>query len=243
MAGRASRVAATAVLLCASTLPAACTVQQVSAKPEAGSVVRPAPGQPASSVLDLSAGTLPEPRAAEAAGPVPGVVPVRDAGVDPAQHAAQVAHPIHVSVPAVEVALPVQPSGLRDDGQMQVPPHAGTAGWYRLGVAPGARTGTAVIAAHVDSVASAGLGPFSRLGDVAVGDEVVVTADDGVVHRYAVTDVLALPKTEVRWSEVFTDDGRHRLALVTCGGTWRDDVRSYSDNVLVLALPVGESRS
>jgi sortase (surface protein transpeptidase) len=122
---------------------------------------------------------------------------------------------------------------------MEVPPLAERGGWYRFGADPGDAAGTTVVAAHVDSVASGGAGPFARLVEVRAGDRVDVTLADGTVRGYTVQEVTRFPKSEARWPDVFTRDGLARLALVTCGGSFDRDARSYSDNVLVLATPAG----
>ena len=161
-------------------------------------------------------------------------VPVAAATLPPAE---DVVPPTGVAIDALGISLPVESVGVQADGQMEIPPAAEVAGWYRFGAAPGDAEGTAVIAAHVDSVASAGLGPFARLGDLAVGDTVRVTRADGGVVTYAVTDRSSVAKPQVAWGDVFTRDGAHRLVLVTCGGVWHEDRRSYSDNVIVTAEP------
>lgn len=149
--------------------------------------------------------------------------------------AAPTTAPTSLSLPALDVVVPIDPVGVADDGQMEIPPLAERAGWYRFGAVPGATEGTAVIAAHVDSVASAGLGPFAGLKDLAVGDRVSVTLSDGATATYAVTAVISVTKPEITWQDVFVRDGAHRLVLVTCGGSFRGDVGSYSDNVIVTA--------
>ena len=147
--------------------------------------------------------------------------------------------PVDLTIASLGIRLPVDPVGVEDDGQMEIPPLAERAGWYRFGAAPGDPDGTSVIAAHVDSVASAGVGPFARLAEVGIGDEVAVERADGQVVRYAVTDVTRVAKPEVAWSDVFDRGGPARLVLVTCGGTFQQQARSYTDNVIVTAEPVG----
>ena len=147
--------------------------------------------------------------------------------------------PTSLAIGSLKVSLPVEPVGVQADGQMEIPPLAERAGWYRFGAAPGQDEGTAVIAAHVDSVASAGLGPFARLGELRPGDQVTVGLADGGVATYVVIDVRRIAKDEVTWEDVFVRDGGHRLVLITCGGTFQPQVRSYSDNVIVTAEPVG----
>ena len=180
-----------------------------------------------------------EPRSAPASDPAPVVpdVPVRPADLV-ALASAPVLTPTSVSVPALDVELPIDPVGVESDGQMEIPALAERAGWYRYGSAPGDPQGTAVIAAHVDSVASEGLGPFARLQDLVVGDPVTVTLADGSTLDYTVSDVTTVAKPEIAWDDVFVREGEHRLVLITCGGTFRSDVRSYSDNVIVTAVPV-----
>ncbi|GGC00091.1 class F sortase [Cellulomonas carbonis] len=163
-------------------------------------------------------------------------VPVRSADLS-ALEAQQVVEPTGLTIPAIDVRIPVEPVGVQADGQMEIPPLAEVGGWYRFGASPADTEGTAVVAAHVDSIASEGLGPFARLQDLAAGDVVEVALADGATRTYTVTSVERTPKPQVGWEDVFVRDGGHRLVLVTCGGTFRRDVRSYSDNVIVTAEP------
>lgn len=169
--------------------------------------------------------------------PVP-EVPLQPATLG-AQPAADGRRPVDLVIPDRAIQVPVDPVGVAEDGQMEIPPLAERAGWYRFGSSPGDPSGTAVVAAHVDSVASAGVGPFAKLGDVQPGDVVEVTLDDGTGVRYAVVDVVRVPKVEAVWDEVFVRDGPPRLVLVTCGGVFQREVGHYTDNVIVTAEPVG----
>ena len=184
----------------------------------------------------VSATSAPAPQPAPEPDPDTPDVPVAAATLPPAE---DVVPPTGLAIGALGISLPVEAVGVREDGQMEIPPAAEVAGWYRFGAAPGDPEGTAVIAAHVDSVASAGLGPFAKLGDLVIGDTVDVTTADGSVVSYAVTGRSSVAKPEVAWGDVFTRDGAHRLILVTCGGVWHEDRRSYSDNVIVTAEPIG----
>ncbi|CAN5326388.1 hypothetical protein BH11ACT1_BH11ACT1_22510 [soil metagenome] len=165
-------------------------------------------------------------------------VPVQSAALGPVPRPT-VGAPVRLTAAAQDIDLPVDPVGVAPDGQMQIPPRADRGGWYRFGAAPGDATGTAVITAHVDSVATGSLGPFAHLKDLVVGDTVEVTLADLSVHRYAVSSVARVAKPDVPWNDVFTRDGAPRLVLVTCGGQWQRDVRHYSDNVVVIADPTG----
>lgn len=149
--------------------------------------------------------------------------------------------PVSLSIPAQSIAIPVDAVGVQADGQMEIPPLAERGGWYRFGASPGQETGTAVIAAHVDSIASAGLGPFARLENLAPGDAVEVTLADGTRRSFAVRTVDRVAKVDVRWQDVFVRDGDPRLVLITCGGVFQPAVGHYADNVIVTADPVGGS--
>ena len=83
--------------------------------------------------------------------------------------------------------MAVDPVGVRDDGEMEIPEDADRAGWYRFGPAPADPAGATVVAAHVDSVQT-GIGQFARLRDVAVGAAVTVTTADGGAARVPCRD-------------------------------------------------------
>ncbi|WP_225752689.1 class F sortase [Actinotalea sp. Marseille-Q4924] len=177
----------------------------------------------------------PTPTPDAAARPLP-EVPVRSADLASVE-VETVVEPVGVAIPSIDVTLPVEPVGVEDDGQMEIPPRAEIGGWYRYGASPADDEGTAVIAAHVDSIVSADVGPFARLQEVAVGDPVDVTLADGSTRGFTVTEVRRTPKPSVQWDDVFVRGGGQRLVLITCGGSFDRGARSYSDNVIVTAEP------
>lgn len=185
---------------------------------------------------------VPSPQPSSSATPRPAPAPVPDVPVGSADLGA-VASPVVIPptglrIPAQDIELPVDAVGIQADGQMEIPPLAERGGWYRFGAAPGQDEGTAVIAAHVDSVASAGLGPFARLQDVVAGDVVEVTLQGGTRREYVVSGVQRVAKTDVPWEEIFVRAGAPRLVLVTCGGVFQPAVGRYADNVILTADPV-----
>lgn len=161
-------------------------------------------------------------------------VPVRPAVAEPP---AAVAGPTRVDVADLDVTIAVEPVGVADDGQMVIPADANVAGWYEFGPPPGSGSGTSVIAAHVDSIASGGLGPFSRLAKLERGDQVSTTDADGRTTTFDVVSVEMVAKSDITWHDVFTREGDPRLVLITCGGSWDSAAEHYSDNVLVTAVP------
>ena len=109
-------------------------------------------------------------------------------------------------------------------------------GWYRFGPRPGDPAGSTVLSGHVDS-AEQGKGAFFRLRELEPGDPVVVRSSDGRTWRYRVVSREEWPKSEVPLDRIFARSGAARLTLVTCGGGFREDIRSYKDNIAVTAVP------
>lgn len=169
-------------------------------------------------------------------------VPVTSSSLSDRSPSATSPRPVEVELPRLDARVDVEPVGVAEDGQMAIPDLAETAGWYRFGAAPTDEEGTVVIAAHVDSIASAGLGPFAALSDAQAGDVVEVRLEDGSTATYAVEGVDRRGKQGIDWEEVFVRDGEPRLVLITCGGRFLRDVGHYEDNVLVWAVPRGAHR-
>ena len=166
-------------------------------------------------------------------------VPVQDASLA-SLSARTVVPPVRVELPALGVAAAVDQVGVADDGQMELPPDPDRVGWYRFGAAPGEDQGAAVLAAHVDS-RRYGLGQFSQLQESSPGDRVVVVLADGRSVEHEVVEVRSESKAVVQLDALFRREGEPSLVLVTCGGVYDADARSYEDNVVVTAVPVGGS--
>jgi sortase (surface protein transpeptidase) len=163
-------------------------------------------------------------------------VPIRSAAVDDLVRE-DAAPPVRVDIPSLDIGLPVQPVGVQEDGWMAVPEDPSVVGWYRFGPAPASTKGATVLAAHVDSLRY-GLGPFSRLKELQAGAEVLVTEEGGAIRTYRVEEVRRTGKGDLVDAGVFDRTGAPRLHLITCGGSFDQESRTYSDNVIVTAIPV-----
>jgi hypothetical protein len=73
---------------------------------------------------------------------------------------------------------------------------------------------------------------------VAAGAVVEVTGTDGTTTRWRVISRTLVPKPELPLDRLFAREGPPRLVLVTCGGEFVPELRSYRDNVVVVAEPV-----
>jgi len=135
-----------------------------------------------------------------------------------------------------DIDLPVQPVGIADDGWMELPATAYAVGWYRFGARPADRSGTTVLAGHVDTRAE-GLGPLAALRGVEEGTEIELAAGDGTTRRYAATDVEVIRKARVPLEQIFAREGPETLVVITCGGPYSRST-GYRDNVVLTASPV-----
>jgi LPXTG-site transpeptidase (sortase) family protein len=142
-----------------------------------------------------------------------------------------VAKPVRVVIPAIDVDSELVPLGLNDDKSMEVP-NFGLAGWYEPGPRPGA-PGPAVIAAHVDSVR--GPDVFFRLKELAKGDEITVKHADGTDTTYVVRRSEQQLKEDLPVDRIWNDTKEVALRLITCGGNFDPEARSYKSNVIVYA--------
>lgn len=145
--------------------------------------------------------------------------------------------PIRLDYPTLGIDMPVIPTGVTEDGQMEIPGDAATAGWYRYGKAPADAIGHTVIAAHNGSPDTP-VGPLNAIAGSRTGDEIRVEDSAGHDYTYRVLSVEHVNKNELNLEPYFSRDATPRLVLVTCGGEWVPDRNTYSDNVIVIAEPL-----
>ncbi|WP_158564168.1 sortase domain-containing protein [Jiangella anatolica] len=206
---RSGRVAAVVVL--AAVLAAACGGDDTG-EPSGAVTVPPPATTPATT-----------PAASPTPSPTPTPVPVA---------AEELADPVGVAVPAAGIDTNVVPIAV-DPGNVLVPPPYGDAGWWKAGPEPG-ENGAAVIAGHLDS--SDGPDVFYRLGEVAAGDEIVVTRADGGTSAFVVVEVGQYSQDDFPTDAVYGGpDDRPLLRLITCGGEYDRGLGRYRDNVVVFA--------
>lgn len=152
----------------------------------------------------------------------------------------EVARPARLHVPALDLRARIVPTGLDDRGGVAAPPYsqADRVGWYQDGPRPG-EAGVALVVGHVDTDTRRAV--FYALSTVTRGTEVRITGSDGRVT------VFTVESTQVVQGEGFDADraygpreeGRAELRLLTCGGTYDREERSYTSNVVLSAYLTG----
>jgi hypothetical protein len=138
--------------------------------------------------------------------------------------------PSRIKITRIRLDAPV--SALDGAGGLAGPADPASAGWYAQGPAPG-DPGPAVIIGHLDS--NRGPGVFWRLGQVRIGDEVVVSRSDGSAVRFGVRRLARYSRSSFPSSDVFGTRPGPELRLITCSGRFNFLTRQYTDNLVVYA--------
>ncbi|MEL7210005.1 MAG: class F sortase, partial [Actinomycetota bacterium] len=149
-----------------------------------------------------------------------------------------VVRPTALSLPTLGVRdAPVASVGVEPNGEMEIP-DADEVGWYRYGPEPG-NDGSAVLAAHI---AADGVdGVFRDLERLDPGDPIEVVDDAGDAQPYLIVDVVEYDKQQLPFDAIFARDGAPRLVLITCGGDFNSELRSYDSNTVAYAVPAEEA--
>jgi hypothetical protein len=144
--------------------------------------------------------------------------------------------PVGLQIDTIDVSpFPVRDIGLEDDGQLEIPDET-EIGWYKYGATAG-HPGATVLAAHVNWKGSQG--PFSKLGTVEPGDQIEVALDNGTTRNYVVTERTMYGKLMLPRERIWRNTGPEELVLITCGGEFNPEIRSFKSNIVVYAVPVG----
>ncbi|HEY6793161.1 MAG TPA: class F sortase [Kineosporiaceae bacterium] len=146
------------------------------------------------------------------------------------------ASPRLLDLPTQRVRAHVVPIGLQS-GSLDLPDDPHVVGWWAAGAAPGDSSGSAVLAAHLDS-ASRGIGVLTALTRVLPGDPMMIADAAGDVHRYSVDSRRTYAKADLP-DALFARSGPPRLVLITCAGHFDARTGHYDSNLVVVARPDG----
>lgn len=148
--------------------------------------------------------------------------------------------PVTVEIPAIDVKADVTEVGLEDSGAMEVPEDGDLVGWFNRGVKPGA-TGNAVLAGHVDD--RSGPAIFFDLKDLKIGDEIIITDEDGTVLTFQVKDREVYPYDDAPISKVFGPSSSRNLNLITCTGEFDRDQGTHRERLVLFTELVEEEQA
>ncbi|MEI4272506.1 class F sortase [Klenkia sp. LSe6-5] len=155
--------------------------------------------------------------------------------------------PAALSVPAIGVEAPVEQRGTVEytnpfTGQQVagygVPEDMAATSWWSDGPQPGSGQMAVVLGHDVPGDAP---GVFDRLGDLQVGDAVVLTDADGAQLQLQVIEapLTGLDKSTSALSDALNGHPEGAdVALVTCGGEYDESAGASDENVVVFASVV-----
>lgn len=169
--------------------------------------------------------------------------PTPSRGREPGPVSYPASTPTHLTIPGIGVDARVGQVGRDAHGAIEVPqpgPDYNRPAWYRYSPTPG-QIGPAVIVGHVDSAAE-GPSVFFRLGALKAGNTVRVRRADGRTLTFRVDRVAEYGKDDFPTARVYGATRTPQLRLITCGGSFDPDARSYRDNIVAYAsLRTGRS--
>ncbi len=168
----------------------------------------------------------------------------RDVGAVPTAAGASVTtvSPNMIDIPRIGARAPVVPVATLPGRELDIPRNPDVVGWWSGGAKPGARTGTAILAGHINYAGVEGV--LAKIGTLNPGDLVYITGGRREHHvklTFRITGVRTYEKTALPYQEVFDQSSVGRLAIVTCGGAFDANTGNYLDNIVVFAVPVAHT--
>lgn len=139
--------------------------------------------------------------------------------------------PQTLTIPKIGVHTNVEYVAHDQNGRMDVPQNFMNVGWYRLGAKVGEK-GSAVLAGHLDTQTGAPA-IFYNLNQLVEGDEVIVTGQDGTELKYKVVGSKIYDISNAPLEEIFAQEDKERLNLITCDGIWDVNIRNYTKRLVV----------
>lgn len=140
--------------------------------------------------------------------------------------------PTRLRIPAIGVDVELGPLHMDRSNQLEAPADYQKPGWYAEGTAPG-DVGPAVIAGHLDSLRGKAI--FYRLPELKTSDLILVQRG-GRWLTFQVVSTAQFAKDKFPTARVYGPTPDPQLRLITCGGGFDAERKSYRDNVVVFAV-------
>jgi hypothetical protein len=145
--------------------------------------------------------------------------------------------PRRIVIPRLHASAPIVSVGT-NHRELTIPVSPKVVGWWSGGAKPGQRTGTALLAGHINYAGTSGV--LARIATLRPDDRVYVTGSRHgrlVRLRFRITGVRTYPKSALPYRQIFDQHSAGRLAIVTCGGPFDARTGNYRDNVVAFAVP------
>jgi LPXTG-site transpeptidase (sortase) family protein len=140
--------------------------------------------------------------------------------------------PVKLMIPGLGIEAVVEAVGEDPDGAMSVPTDPDDVAWYQLGPGMGV-PGNVVLAGHVNW--DGRVRTFGHLHELQPGDAVQVIDAQGRGFEYLVESSRWVRAEGAPLEEIFAQEGKPMLTLITCGGEYVASRREYLDRLIVHA--------
>lgn len=145
--------------------------------------------------------------------------------------------PAELIIPAIKVKAKIEPVGVLDNGQMDVPRHTNVVGILHPGVIAGEQ-GNMVMDGHVDSYT--GPAVFFNLKKLKPGDSIIVRDINREKLTYIVQSVESYLTADAPVERVFGETNERMLNLVTCSGKYSRKKKEHEQRLIVFAKLDGD---
>ncbi|WP_199925721.1 class F sortase [Paenibacillus bouchesdurhonensis] len=145
--------------------------------------------------------------------------------------------PTELIIPAIKVKANIEPVGVLDNGQMDVPKQTEVVGILHPGVIAGEQ-GNMVMDGHVDSYS--GPAVFFNLKKLKRGDPIIVCDMNREKLTYIVQSVESYPTSDAPVDRVFGETDERMLNLVTCSGKYSRKKKEHEQRLIVFAKLDGD---
>lgn len=139
--------------------------------------------------------------------------------------------PVRLVIPRISVDTAIEARGLDQQRNLATPSNSREVAWFNQGPPPG-QAGNAIINGHVNWWTGSAV--FARLGELRVGDAVMVIRQDGTRVSFTVSGSRNLAAT-ARDASLFAPASTATLTLITCSGPWDLRLGSDTERLLVSA--------
>ncbi len=126
-----------------------------------------------------------------------------------------------MKIPRFGVDSAIEAIGLRPGvNELDVPQNPYNTGWYHIYAKPGFGR-NAVFSAHVDYYPNI-KGPFFNLAKIDLGDDIIVTMENGLAYEYEVITKVRYRVEDNPMGQLIDapsrPEGKEWITLITCGG-------------------------
>lgn len=155
------------------------------------------------------------------------------------RHTVPPTHPRQLKIPQLGIDANILPVGLTAEGAMDAPTTAWDAGWYSQSALPGIGSGAVLIDGHVNNAIGTP-GIFFRIDSLKPGDTIQIERGDRIVLTYSVVIVEQKKIEDVDMNKMMhsVTPGKQGLNLITCGGTYSSQRKTFDERILVYAHQV-----